>query len=284
MMPPRDFPEDSEQYTCPRHGGYKPDCSKCDYQRWTCPVCRRTGEQVVLDWHAAWSLFDQWRMTGIPALYTNRRFGNFRATTREQQQALTAANALVSQHVHAVAYIGTMGAGKTHLGAAVLAAALRAGHSGLWVSVPEFLARLRASYRDLAYETEHQALSQLDSAQFLVLDEIGQRGKSSDWEVSVLSRIIDRRYLAQMPIVLTGNLDELSDAVGQRGADRIAEMGVTIAMIGPSYRRRAADDPELKVPDDFLPPERIEWWENERGIERRHVLTMEHERRQRRTG
>lgn len=277
--------DEPEEYCCPRHGAYRPDRNLCDYQRWACPACRRAGELASASWHAAWGLFERWRLAEVPVHFRNRRFANFRVSNPQLQLALAAARSLVAQRIHAVAFIGSVGNGKTHLGAAILAAAVRDGHSALWVSTPRLLTRLRACFSDQATETEHMILTQLGSVQFLVMDEIGAKGKATEWEASVLSRVIDQRYSERKALVLSGNVETLSDAIGERGADRIVEMGVTIAMTGESYRHRAVSDPDLRVPDDFLPPDQMEWVENEKGLDRRHELSTQRlPNLQRRTG
>ena len=255
------------KYTCARHGEYEPNRRNW-HDRDVCPQCIADGEAIKAPWKAAWAEYSRWQHAQIPEHFRNRRLGNYRPHTENARQALAASRELVSKRIRALALIGDVGTGKTHLSVGILAAAIREGSSGLWVHVPTLLREWRATFSKGSEQSEEQILQRLQHAQVLVLDECGATSRT-EWELNAISMLIDERYRNGGAIVITGNLPHLAAGIGERGADRIDEMGVTLALTGASYRTRAVDDPGLKVDDDFIkPPTRIRWTVCEAGIDR----------------
>ena len=74
----------------------------------------------------------------------------------------------------------------------------------------------------------------------LVLDDLGAE-KASEWTQERLYSVIDHRYSACLPLIVTGNLPpgKLAEQTGDRVASRRAEMCQVVPMTG-SDRRRAA--------------------------------------------
>ena len=264
-------PHRIEPHQCARHGNYSPNF-KADWDsRHICPACLDAGKAITGAWNQAWVLYNRWQRTLAPEKFRNRRFENFRAQTGEQQRALKAAQAIVSNDMQALALIGSVGTGKTHLSVAIVAAAVRAGVECLWVTVPDLFRQWKQTFTKGAETTEQQILDRINRADLLVLDEIGV-GNRSEWEASTLFQLVDERYREGGRLVLTGNVTDLASAIGDRAADRIEEMGMVVTLTGASYRSKAADDPALHVDDDFTkPPERIEWTVCRAGVDRIEV-------------
>jgi DNA replication protein DnaC len=104
--------------------------------------------------------------------------------------------------------------------------------------------RIRATFNDGARETDEEIYLQLERVRLLIVDDVGKRTpRDLSFTQQVWFRIIDGRYRAQRPLVLTTNLlpNELDQHIGGACADRLMEMcGASglIAMKGTSYRRR----------------------------------------------
>ena len=94
------------------------------------------------------------------------------------------------------------GIGKTHLAAAMLR---RYGLSGRWTTVPELLMKIRATFRDGAQDTEDGIADRYGSAEIVALDDLGAE-KVTDWSLSVLCVIINRRLNDCRPTIVTTNL------------------------------------------------------------------------------
>lgn len=149
------------------------------------------------------------------------------------------------------------GVGKTHLAAALankLTATLNAAVSingearpqprpVVFTTEPTMFERIRATFHDGAREQTEAVYDQLIRVRLLIIDDVGKEKKPIDGSFMemVWFRIIDGRYRAQRPLVLTANLlpDQLGEHIGGASADRLMEMcGPTgmIAMKGQSYR------------------------------------------------
>ena len=132
------------------------------------------------------------------------------------------------------------GNGKTHLAVTLAKRALDLGHSLRLVAEDELLAGIRDSYGDEAERSEGQIIAELGQPWLLVLDDVGTAAvKNLTWYQSILYGVIDRRYKAERPIVLTTNLppDELTARLGPRTMSRLSEMGVGVHLDGPDRRR-----------------------------------------------
>ena len=257
-------------YVCTRHGEYPVNWRALGPDHGVCPACIETGKALLGPWKQAWHQHARWQRTRVPERFRNRRLGNYRPTGKTAAQALAAAREVAAGNMQALALIGSVGTGKTHLGVGILAEVVRAGHTGLWAHVPSLLRDWRATFDKRSESSEEQLIETLSAPDVLVLDEVG--ADRSEWALNTISMLIDERYRDGGAIVVTGNLSDLAAGIGERGADRFDELGVVIAMVGPSYRSKAADDPALQVPDDFSePPARIELTVCDAGVDRVEV-------------
>jgi len=79
------------------------------------------------------------------------------------------------------------------------------------------------------------------SCDLLVLDDLGAE-KVTDWVQDVLFRIVDGRYRAVRPILVTTNLapNDLPRTIGERITDRLLEITVPVEIKATSYRMELA--------------------------------------------
>lgn len=145
---------------------------------------------------------------------------------------------------------GPVGVGKSHLAAAVVNELLGRGVAAVFQNVPELLGRFRATYRPGAGEGESDLLRGLEEADLVVIDDLGAE-KVSEWTEAMLYRIIDARYRAKRPVVVTTNLrlfgaGSLEEAIGTRAMDRLVEVCDLVGLKGESYRRRRATEKNRK--------------------------------------
>jgi DNA replication protein DnaC len=115
---------------------------------------------------------------------------------------------------------GGYGAGKTHLAAAVANRRLELGYEAVFVSVPDLLDHLRATYRSELDETYNSRFEQVRNTPLLVLDDLGVESPTS-WAVEKLYQIFNHRYNARLPTVVTTNheLEELEHRLRSRLSD-----------------------------------------------------------------
>lgn len=135
--------------------------------------------------------------------------------------------------------MGSCGTGKDHLAVSVLRAAVGLGMS----------TRLRrgsvicAECRKSTMETNCDVPSDLWQIELLVISDIEPHADkpASDFEQRALLELIDRRYTAMLPTVITSNKKDrkqLSEAIGSRLVDRLFEGASVVPMTWDSYREK----------------------------------------------
>jgi len=141
-------------------------------------------------------------------------------------------------------FSGGSGTGKTHLASAILRELVKSGKvsgwrsSGIFKSVPELLAEIRATYRNNSGDDEKTLIEEYSDTQYLVLDDFGAE-KTTEWSISTLYLIIDRRYRECLPTIITTNLtlDEIAEKFDQRIASRLSSARI-ITIKGADYRAK----------------------------------------------
>lgn len=148
-------------------------------------------------------------------------------------------------------FSGPSGCGKTHLAAAIANRVVERGQPVFFVFVPDLLDHLRSTFTPSSEVSYDQFFEQVRSTPFLVLDDLGGHS-STPWAQEKLYQILNHRYTAQMPTVITlslplGELDprwqtRLGDtelvttcSLGARGTvGPLSQWG----MVEPELRRR----------------------------------------------
>lgn len=121
---------------------------------------------------------------------------------------------------------GNVGCGKTHLASAIVRTVVADGGRALIIPAGDIVSIARASMAPGSGYTDRDVVLHLGGLDLLVVDEVGCQ-KGSDYELSLLHSIIDRRYQAVLPTVLVSNLgtDGLKGFVGDRAIDRLRQKG-----------------------------------------------------------
>jgi len=140
---------------------------------------------------------------------------------------------------------GPFGSGKTHLAAAVANEAVEIGVPTVFLTVPDLLDTLRATFdaEDTSFE---EAFDRLRNAPLLVLDDFGTHN-ATEWAQEKLFQILNHRYVNHLPLVVTMNLplEEVEGRIRSRLSDRALVRVVQLQ--APDYRRADSDrgQPEL---------------------------------------
>ena len=118
---------------------------------------------------------------------------------------------------------GTSGCGKTHIAAAVVNRLLERGEAALFVVVPDFLDHLRSAYQPGAEVGYDELFERVRNAPVLVLDDLGTQAPTP-WAQEKLFQLINHRFNARLPMVVTTNL--LPEQLDERLRTRLTDASV----------------------------------------------------------
>jgi len=132
--------------------------------------------------------------------------------------------------------MGVHGCGKTHLTAAMANDRLKRGLPTLFINTPDVLDALRASFSGDGSTTYEKVFYEVRSTPFLILDDFGAQS-STAWAKEKLYQILNYRYNAQLPTVITTNqtLEEIDAPLQSRMSDQ--EYCGVLAVLAPDYRK-----------------------------------------------
>lgn len=141
---------------------------------------------------------------------------------------------------------GGYGCGKTHLAAAIANRCVERGQPVLFVTVPDLLDHLRATYGPASTVTYDERFEQVRTAPVLILDDLGTEAPTF-WAQEKLFQILNYRYNARLPTVITTNheLEEIPLRIRSRLVD--PDLTQVVAILAPDYRQVgvSSDDSEL---------------------------------------
>lgn len=135
---------------------------------------------------------------------------------------------------------GTVGTGKSYTAACIANYLLEANTSVVMTSFVRILQEMQGFDR----EREETFTNKLNSVKLLIIDDLGAE-RSTDYALEKVYGIIDNRYRAKKPLILTTNLtlrqmQEATDIRYARIYDRIFEMCYPMEFSGVSWRKREA--------------------------------------------
>lgn len=119
-----------------------------------------------------------------------------------------------------LALTGPFGSGKTHLAAAIALHHQEHSEDVMFLTVPDLLDYLRVAYDPAArisFDKRFQAVRNVD---LLVLDDLGTENATS-WAKEKLFQVLDYRYIAQLPTVITTarEIESLDERIRSRLMD-----------------------------------------------------------------
>lgn len=138
-------------------------------------------------------------------------------------------------------FYGDVGTGKTYMAACIANYLMENLTTCVMTS---FVKMLQGTQRYRNEEDEEKSISRLNRASLLIIDDLGAE-RSTDYSLEKVYNIVDSRYRARKPMILTTNLT-LRDMQGNtdirytRIYDRIFEVCYPIEFTGISWRKEEA--------------------------------------------
>lgn len=133
-----------------------------------------------------------------------------RSPNPQHQERFAAANqaalAFAESPAGWLVFVGPSGCGKTHLAAAIAGRCIEKGQAVLFMVVPDLLDHLRGAYQPGSETTYDDLFEMVRNAQVLVLDDLGVQS-TTPWVEEKLFQLINHRYSAQLPTIITTNLE-----------------------------------------------------------------------------
>jgi DNA replication protein DnaC len=205
----------------------------------------------------------------IPPRFARAELETFEPDTDSQRLALRRAHAFVEAFPvidMGLLFHGPVGVGKTHLAVAILKAVIRkCGAKGYFFETPDLLRQVRNTYNNSVDETEMGVLAPVLNAELLVLDDLGTE-KTSEWVQETLGLVVNTRYNARRPTILTSNLiDPLDNTnpnsfafqIGVRTRSRLREMCEWIEMQGADIRDADRESAAARSGEWPAPPDNV---------------------------
>ena len=136
---------------------------------------------------------------------------------------------------------GGYGCGKTHLAAAIANHTLAFGRAVLFVNTPDLLDHLRATFNPDSTVSYDERFDQVRNSPLLILDDLGTQS-NSEWAQEKLYQILNYRYNAKLPTVITTNLE--LEAIEIRVRSRMVDPSLSqiIHIAAPDFRRAGVGD------------------------------------------
>ncbi|HEX2172063.1 MAG TPA: ATP-binding protein [Dehalococcoidia bacterium] len=135
--------------------------------------------------------------------------------------------------------VGQSGCGKTHLAVAIANERQRQRQPVIFLVVPDLLDYLRSTFAPDSKVAYDRLFEEIRTTPLLILDDLGAQ-VSSPWAQEKLYQIINYRYNARLPTVITTNtrLEDLERRLASRLMDH--RLSLVFAIAAPDYR---ADQP-----------------------------------------
>ena len=130
---------------------------------------------------------------------------------------------------------GPTGCGKTHLAAAIANYQLQKGKPVFFKVVPDLLDYLRSTFNPESKVTYDELFERVRSAPLLILDDFGKQA-STPWAQEKLYQVINYRYNARLPTVITTRLplEDIEIEISSRMID--PKVSTVFGIIAPDYR------------------------------------------------
>ena len=142
---------------------------------------------------------------------------------------------------------GPCGTGKTHLAIAIALAIINTGVPVICKTSIDILGDIKRCYERNSEVTEEEVLEAYKTVDLLIIDDLGKE-QTTEWSVPVLYSILNERYEALLPTIITTNYNTsaLAEKLSAKGdtetataiISRFVESSKRVTMAWADYRRK----------------------------------------------
>lgn len=165
--------------------------------------------------------------SGISTAFKNKTFGNYntdgmaKTVIDSKQVAMDYVRnykQISTEKNHSIAFLGQVGAGKTHLSIAIANNLMKKLVAVLYMPYRDTITQLKQSITD--EENYQKEMNKYKNAKVLLIDDL-YKGKITESDINIMFEIINYRYLKGLPIIVSSekSIDKLLDhdqAIGSR--------------------------------------------------------------------
>lgn len=212
-----------EDMNCPKHGPvlgvYRVRDGEPFFKTGSCPKCWQelvAEEEALERQRAEKERIRRYAEANIEPEFYEKTLGDYKPQTARQAEFVDAVRTLIERKSGKLIVLGGNGTGKSMLGA-VAAKAM----DGVIYTVFQLSLKIRSlGKKDMS---EWQFADSLIDAPLLVIDEVG-RSKGSEFELNLLSYILDKRHTRNRPFMILSNAHFSRECPhGSRGCERCFE-------------------------------------------------------------
>lgn len=190
--------------------------------------------------------------SGIRQRFLSRTFDSFKLTSENEQAYDIAVEYVHNWDKHkangeGLLFEGSCGTGKTHLAVAISLALIQQGVPVVCKTSIDMLSDIKQCYQKDSTVSEEEVVGVYKTVDLLTIDDLGKE-QATEWSVSVLYNIINERYEAMLPTIITTNYktSALIDRLSAKGdketasaiVSRFVEISRRVTMAWEDYRRK----------------------------------------------
>jgi len=231
--------------TCPTHGPHTVMRAQLPDGQWytgRCPIC--SAQDVAEDTgyfpvdkeaQERRRVINAIEDAKIPPLYRSYTFEAYKVVDGMTMNLSYQCKQLLAGHVQNLVLTGKTDTGKSHLLVATLIEAIRQGRSVRYTTEVDMLAEIKEAFH--LYGSDRKAMQTFSDYDVLAIDEIG-KAKETDYNVSALFTIIDKRRVNLKATLYAGNmeLEELKTYFTDPMVRRIKESGMFLNVGASDWR------------------------------------------------
>jgi len=190
--------------------------------------------------------------SGIKKRYLSRTINSFSVTAENKKSFEVATDYIKNFREYFTQgkglYLeGPCGTGKTHLAIAIALAIINTGVPVICKTSIDILGDIKRCYERNSEVTEEEVLEAYKTVDLLIIDDLGKE-QVTEWSVPVLYSILNERYEALLPTIITTNYNTtaLAEKLSAKGdaetataiISRFVESSKRVTMSWADYRRK----------------------------------------------